>query len=335
MVESAFAESYKESRTEGLSSVSSEIQTEILTSESFGSTDGSNGSVLALQKAKKAKKASSKKKITGFVFKKSGLYYYQKGKKLKKAWKKVNGKKYYFNKEGKAVKGIKRISGILYLFNGNYALQRSKGNRFLERNGHMYYVTKKGQVLTDWQYIGGQLYHFSKRGRMDVNKKVDRVKLNENGSAIKSKEAKAKINALKILNKISSKHDTRKKKLWAAWQYLISHRHFSYASIYPQLNKKNWQYDTANLMLEGRRGNCYSFACAFSAFAQVIGYEPTLVLGRIHGSRDGARDGFTRHSWVKIGNKYYDPELRFSGSAHIYGTYGYPCSAKNVRYLKF
>lgn len=274
-------------------------------------------------------------KKAGLVWQGDGLYFYKKGKKIKHAWKRVKGKKYYFGKDGKAVWGIRRISGKCYLFNDDGALRRFRKNKLIERDEDTYYATKTGQLLTGWQLYKNKLYHFSNRGKMDTDKTIDNVKINENGKADNSKAAKAKILALKIVNKVSSLDANRSQKLKAAWNYLVSRKHFRYMAIYPDQSKKNWQYDTAHYMLKNRAGNCFSFACAFSQLAQVIGYEPDLVLGRIHGSRDRARDGFTRHSWVKINNKCYDPELRFASGYHIYGARSYPMSAKNVKIRKF
>lgn len=50
------------------------------------------------------------------------------------------------------------------------------------------------------------------------------------------------------------------------------------------------------------------YACAFAALAREIGYDPYVVCGRVPGTRDGAGDGFTRHSWVIINGLHYDPE---------------------------
>lgn len=77
-----------------------------------------------------------------------------------------------------------------------------------------------------------------------------------------------------------------------------------------------------------RAGNCYNFACGFAVLAKVIGYEPNVILGRIHGNRDGAADGFTRHAFVQIDGCYYDPELKWAGEMDIYGYGGYPLTWK-------
>lgn len=278
---------------------------------------------------------AASKKMTGLSWQGDGLYYLHKGKKVRRAWKRVGGKKYYFGKDGKAVWGIRKIYGKCYLFSEDGSLRRFSKNKLIERDDDTYYVTKTGQLLTGWQLYRNKLYHFSSRGKMDTDMIIDHVKIDENGKTDSSKAAKAKILALKIVNRVAPLDASRSEKLRAAWNYLVSRKHFRYRAIYPDQTKKNWQYDTAHYMLKNRAGNCFSFACAFAQMAQVIGYEPDLVLARIHGSRDHARDGFTRHSWVKINNRCYDPELRFASGYHIYGASAYPMSTKNVKIRKF
>lgn len=301
----------------------------ISSSESIGKVAFSVEHDSAISLSKKAKVKN------GLAFDKKGLHYFKNGKKIKSSWKNVKGKRYYFDKNGNAVYGIRTIAGTTYLFNDSGTLHRMKKAKFIERGKYTYRVTKKGQILTNWQVVNNKLYHFTSKGRLDKNTTIDGVMLDESGVAKSSNAAKCKIQALGIIKKTSEDTASRSTKLRNAWSYLVSKRHFRYASIYPNMSKKDWQYDTAYYMLKNRRGNCYSFACAFAAFAQVLGYEPSLALGRIHGSRDGASDGFTRHSWVKINGRYYDPELRFAGSAYVYGMRHYPLSTRNTRMKKF
>ena len=59
--------------------------------------------------------------------------------------------------------------------------------------------------------------------------------------------------------------------------------------------------------------------------AKAIGYQPQVIAGRVPGGVDGAPDGFTRHSLVKINGLYYDPEAQFDGWARgVYGLGYYP-----------
>lgn len=67
-------------------------------------------------------------------------------------------------------------------------------------------------------------------------------------------------------------------------------------------------------MLNTKVGNCYGFASTLAAFAKELGYKKIeLIDGRTPGTRDHAPDGFTGHCWVRIDNRYYDPEADWAG----------------------
>lgn len=117
---------------------------------------------------------------------------------------------------------------------------------------------------------------------------------------------------------------SRAQKRRACWNYMVRRGRFHYALKYPNLSKKGWQRATALNMLSTKSGNCYSFACGFAALTKEIGDRPVVICGRVSGRRDHASDGMTRHSWVQIGGRNYDPEGQFAGWARgIYGSAGY------------
>lgn len=128
---------------------------------------------------------------------------------------------------------------------------------------------------------------------------------------------------------------TKGQKLAACWSYMTDKR-FRYAAKYPDLNASWWQRKTAYDMLSTNSGNCYSFACAFAALAEEAGYQPYVVCGRVRGSRDRMADGYTRHAWVRINEKYYDPESQFAGWRRgIYGITRYPVAHTIQQILAF
>lgn len=94
--------------------------------------------------------------------------------------------RYYYNQKGKKVKNkVKQI--------GNF------------RNS----FDKKGRMQTGWQIFGSKKAYFSKKsGRMQVNKKVDGVKIGKSGyvklSKTELKEQKALEKAKQILDKITT-----------------------------------------------------------------------------------------------------------------------------------
>lgn len=185
-------------------------------------------------------------------------------------------------------------------------------------------------MQTGWQIFGSKKAYFSKKsGRMQVNKKVNGVKIGKSGYVKRSKtelkEQKALEKAKQILAKITTSKMSKSQKLYAAFQYMTSRANFSYRTWRGFSVYDGWEYDYALEMYEKRAGNCYNFACGFAMLAKAIGYQPQVIAGRVPGGVDGAPDGFTRHSLVKINGLYYDPEAQFDGWARgVYGLGYYP-----------
>ena len=222
-------------------------------------------------------------------------------------WVNKGGYRYYYNQKGKKVKNkVKQIGKFRYSFD------------------------KKGRMQTGWQIFGSKKAYFSKKsGRMQVNKKVDGVKIGKSGYVKRSKtelkEQKALEKAKQILAKITTSKMSKSQKLYAAFQYMTSRANFSYRTWRGFSVYDGWEYDYALEMYEKRAGNCYNFACGFAMLAKAIGYQPQVIAGRVPGGVDGAPDGFTRHSLVKINGLYYDPEAQFDGWARgVYGLGYYP-----------
>ncbi len=137
-------------------------------------------------------------------------------------------------------------------------------------------------------------------------------------------DAKLRKKAKSIVSQITTSGMSKSQKLYACWKYVTSGSNFGYWPKYPNLNKTGWQKECALDMLNSGRGNCYSFACAFAALASEVGYSPSVICGRVTGTRDGAADGYTRHCWVIIGGSYYDPEAQYAGwYKDVYGSSSY------------
>jgi hypothetical protein len=139
-----------------------------------------------------------------------------------------------------------------------------------------------------------------------------------------------------IVSSITTDKMTKAQKLRACWNYMVSRSRFYYVSKYPNINEANWQKKTAYNMFTTHAGNCYSFACGFAALADEVGYNAYVVCGRVSGSRDRSSDGLTRHAWVRIDGKYYDPEAQFAGWCRgIYGSSSYYIRHKIVKVVQY
>lgn len=154
-------------------------------------------------------------------------------------------------------------------------------------------------MLTGWQIIDGKKYYFSpKTGEMIKNRTIDGTTISANGEAPLSRSELLELKCQEILSQITNDSMSRSDKIQACYNYMVSHSNFSYMTWRNYSYYDGWDVDYAYEMLTTRMGNCYNFAAAFAHLTNAAGCDVTLVRGRIHGSRDGAADGFTRHCWT-------------------------------------
>lgn len=240
-------------------------------------------------------------------------------------WKKNKSGKYYIFPDGKKAVGSCEIKGEYFIFDIGGRLLVPKKNSLIDVGNKTFYVSPKGTALSGWQIIKEKLYYVKKSGAVIKNAKYKGITFTETGAAKKCQDTKIMLQTVKTVASVTKQDMSKRQKLKACWKYLVKRKNFRYVSKYPNLKEKGWQKKTAENMLRTKRGNCYSFACAFAAMANCIGYDAYVVCGRINGSRDRARDGLTRHAWVKINGRYYDPEAQFAGFKRgIYGVKRYP-----------
>lgn len=288
---------------------------------------GTPSGVYNIQAAQSTTKTSVKKntKKNGFYLEGKGkLCYYKNGKKIKRTWKTVKGKRYYFGQSGYACIGPCKVGSNLYLFKVTGALYTKKKAGFVSVQGNTYYVNKEGKQKTGWFSVGKYMYYADSKGRILKNRTYQGIKLDDKGRAKYSLDLETMMKTRKILNSITTSKMTKVQKLSVCYNYLARNGGFGYSTAYyPNLKASKWYLTTANRMLTLKRGNCYSFACAFAAFAKEIGYTPYLMCGRVPGTRDGAGDGFTRHCWVMINGRHYDPEGSFAGWGGCFDSAGF------------
>ena len=236
-----------------------------------------------------------------FIRKNGHIYFANKKGRFVTGWITINKKRFYFNKKGEAIPGIQTV------------------------NGKTYYFSKRGERLSGWRNIDGKKYYFhSKTGVMLKNRTVDGVVIDGNGTAPLTKEEQLDQLCADIVASITNDSMTGTQKLAACFRYMSSHSNFSYMTWRNFSYYKDWHVDYAYEMLTRRAGNCDNFACGFAYLAKACGYNPVLVRGRIHGTRDGAADGFTRHCWVTVNGLVYDPEGAYAGFAYVCGSGSYP-----------
>ncbi|MDO5422242.1 MAG: transglutaminase domain-containing protein [Eubacteriales bacterium] len=280
--------------------------------------DGTAASSVAASSAKSTKKLRGLQKVNGTY-----CYYDKNGKKLKKQWKTIGGRKYYFNYKGNAVTNSVKIDGVRYIFSGKGCLVVPTKDRIVKIKGRIYCVSAGGAVIEGWHIVKNKLYYVEKTGLVKRNVTYEGITFSDSGAAVDNTASQLKRKTMEIVSSITNDQMTQSQKLYACWNYIVG-RHY-YAPKYPNLSQAGWQKATALNMLTTGSGNCYGFACAFAALAAEVGYRPYVVCGRVSGSTDGAADGLTRHAWVMIGGCYYDPEGQYdTWLPGIYGAGGYP-----------
>lgn len=279
-------------------------------------------------------------KTVSVLKKVNGKYYYydKNGKPIKKTWKNIksaeNGKtvtyRYYFKEDGSAQTYSAKINGKLYVYDTKGRLAKGTESRFVTVGKKRYYVDKNGIASTGWLIIDRALYYANSKGVLKTGVTTSEgIVFDSKGKAKKNTASDLKITVMEIVNSITKSSMNKAQKLQACWNYVVAGNHFSYYGRYPDLEKKGWQQKEALDMLTTRAGNCYGFACAFAALAGEIGYDPYVVAGRVSGTRDQAADGLTRHAWVMIGGRYYDPEAQFKGwYPGVYGLSAYSVAHK-------
>ena len=78
-------------------------------------------------------------------------------------WVTYKGHKYWYNSRGKMVKdAIIKLNGKFYCFDERGRLMTS---RFIRKGTKVYFANSKGQFLTGWRKINKKQFYFSERGR--------------------------------------------------------------------------------------------------------------------------------------------------------------------------
>lgn len=216
-------------------------------------------------------------------------------------------------------------------------IQEKAHARVILKDGKYYGYTKYDRKMKGWNVIGNRLYYFNGKNNAAVtNRTVRHVHLLSNGVAADTLDAELTKKVTTILKNRGALNASRSRKLRVLWNYLTSRAHFGYYSRYPNLRSSSWAKDYALWMLNNHHGNCYGFACTFAAMAYVVGYSPVIVTGRVHGHRDHARDGYTRHACVRINKRWYDPEGQCAGWLRgVYGTRYYRTSFISKTYHRY
>ena len=102
---------------------------------------------------------------------------------------------------------------------------------------------------------------------------------------------------------------------WEALRAAYEHTRDSYSYLrrnYYLFRETGWEHDEALTMFETGRGNCYCYAAAFYYLARQLGYDMTIISGRVGSDGDP-------HGWVELEMdgvwRIFDPELEMAWEA--------------------
>ncbi|MCD8015835.1 MAG: hypothetical protein LUG99_22295 [Lachnospiraceae bacterium] len=270
----------------------------------------------------------------GLVQEGSHYYYYKNdGTMLKNKWKTIGSYRYYFKDNGRAAIGGYKIGDYVYVFDGEGHLLTGKKSRFVTVNGSVYYVNKKGRASTGWFIVNKHLYRANAKGKQVTTEK-DGITFTKKGYAKDNIASRLKMLTMEIVDDITTDKMTKKQKLKVCWEYMTTKSNWTYKTYEGSVSTLKQRQKCAYDMLSSGRGSCRSFACAFAALATEVGYKAYVIMGRVPGSRDQAADGYTKHSWVRINGRYFDPEGVWAGwnttSGYNEETYSIPNIVLNI-----
>ena len=162
----------------------------------------------------------------GLVEENGKYYFYKDGKKLKKVWKTVNGKKYYFKKNGQAATGSYKVKKKYYIFNEKGVFKKYKSEQPVSVGKRVYFVSKKGMVAPGWHVYENKLYYAKKSGVCAKSQTVDGITFTKKSYAANNTNTKSKIKARKIVESITTSKMSRAQKRRACWNYMVRRGRF-------------------------------------------------------------------------------------------------------------
>lgn len=232
---------------------------------------------------------------SGLVQEEGHYRYVAGGAYVTSAWKTVSGSRYYFDDAGNAVAGrAKKINGTYYVFSDVGKLLKPSKNKFYKLKSGLYYVNKKGRpAKIGWFILKGKLYKAAKSGKCVTSEKVEGITFLKDGSAKPNTSSKLKMLVMRKLDKLTTSSMTKKQKLRRCFSYCFTCR-WAPNREPKDIGEAGWMQRCAYKMLTTESAECFSFSCAFAAFAYELGYKPTV------------RGVPKNHAFVLINGRAYD-----------------------------
>lgn len=170
-----------------------------------------------------------------------------------------------------------------------------------------------------WRNIQGNLFYVTDQGLFAYSTTVNGLALDENGRYSTGNEELDGLLRAEI-QKITDNGMTQDQKLRAIYDYMKKNYGYRAAGIVEN-GSTGWEEEYAVEMLKNRKGNCYSWAAAFSFLARQSGENAWAAAGTAVSAKGSVRD----HAWTEVirnGTAYIcDPELEAVYGATVGETY--------------
>ena len=189
-------------------------------------------------------------------------------------------------------------------------LEATTDHKFSKENGTEEWTSfdKETTDLTPgWHNIGGRLFHVNEDKQFDRDTFIGSLELDHNGYYI---TGSTELDALlaSAVKSVVNDSMTQQQKLRAVYDY--AKNTFGYLGIgAADTSKSDWALTSATDMLKNHKGNCYSWAAAFTYLARQVGFDAQAIPG----TGVSPKGSESVHAWTEItidGTAYtFDPQI--------------------------
>ena len=189
-------------------------------------------------------------------------------------------------------------------------LEATTDHKFSKENGTEEWTSfdKETTDLTPgWHNIGGRLFHVNEDKQFDHDTFIGSLELDHNGYYI---TGSTELDALlaSAVKSVVNDSMTQQQKLRAVYDY--AKNTFGYLGIgAADTSKSDWALTSATDMLKNHKGNCYSWAAAFTYLARQVGFDAQAIPG----TGVSPKGSESVHAWTEItidGTAYtFDPQI--------------------------
>ena len=189
-------------------------------------------------------------------------------------------------------------------------LEATTDHKFSKENGTEEWTSfdKETTDLTSgWHNIGGRLFYVNDNKQFAHDTFIGSLELDHNGYYI---TGSTELDALlaSAVKSVVNDSMTQQQKLRAVYDY--AKNTFGYLGIgAADTNKSDWALTSATDMLKNHKGNCYSWAAAFTYLARQVGFDAQAIPG----TGVSPKGSESVHAWTEItidGTAYtFDPQI--------------------------